>query len=135
MSKSTAPVVAATTAALKVPTVVANEIAAVEYAMDSNVMRSRPVVAINELGELVVCCKTTAKKHGWEVQGKLYVRTRSSTSKKAEAAPVVPAALTKLAADKHLVVKADTRKGERRAPAKKSLKATILANEVADLLK
>lgn len=128
MSKSTAPVVAATTAALKVPTVVANEIAAVEYAMDSNVMRSRPVVAINELGELVVCCKTTAKKHGWEVQGKLYVRVRSSASKKAEVAPAAPAPA--------MISKADTRKAERRAPtAKKSLKATILANEVADLLK
>ena len=50
--------------------------------MDSNVMRSRPVVAINELGELVVCCKTTAKKHGWEVQGKLYVRVRSSAARR-----------------------------------------------------
>lgn len=70
------------TAALKVPTVVEDEIAAVEYAMNSNIMRSRPVVAINELGGLVVCCKTTAKKHGWEVQGKLYARTRSGAVRK-----------------------------------------------------
>jgi hypothetical protein len=36
--------------------------------------RSRPVVALAG-DQMVVCCKKTAKKHGWEVQGKLYART------------------------------------------------------------
>lgn len=45
--------------------------------------RKRPVVAINEEGKLVVCCRRTAKKNGWEVQDVLYERNR----KAAEAAP------------------------------------------------
>jgi hypothetical protein len=46
--------------------------------------RKRPIVAINEEGKLVVCCRRTAKKNGWEVQDVLYER-----SKKAEA-PAAP---------------------------------------------
>lgn len=39
--------------------------------------RKRPVVAINEDGKLVVCCRRTAKKNGWEVQDVLYERNKA----------------------------------------------------------
>lgn len=42
-------------------------------------VRSRPVVALNDDGELVVCCRTTARKHGWELQGTLHQRQRKNT--------------------------------------------------------
>lgn len=38
--------------------------------------RKRPVVAINEEGKLVVCCRRTAKKNGWQVQDVLYERSK-----------------------------------------------------------
>lgn len=38
--------------------------------------RKRPIVAINEEGKLVVCCRRTAKKNGWEVQEVLYGKTK-----------------------------------------------------------
>lgn len=60
----------------KTPTIVKDETAAMDL-VASDTTRSRPVIAINGNGQLVVCCKTTAKKHGWEVQGKLYSRIRS----------------------------------------------------------
>lgn len=98
MSKATKTQIANTVAAVaaKQPTVVEDEAAALDYAYDTAVGRSRPVVAINEEGELVVCCKSTAKKHGWELQGKLYARVRTSKAKAsapaAAPAPVAPAA-------------------------------------------
>jgi hypothetical protein len=49
--------------------------------------RKRGVLAINEDGKLVVCCRRTAKKNGWEVQDVLYERTKATP--KVEAAPVV----------------------------------------------
>lgn len=49
--------------------------------------RKRPIVAINEEGKLVVCCRRTAKKNGWDIQEVLYERAKTV---KAEA-PVVPA--------------------------------------------
>lgn len=52
--------------------------------------RKRPIVAINEEGKLVVCCRRTAKKNGWDIQEVLYERTKTV---KAEA-PVVPAPKT-----------------------------------------
>lgn len=50
--------------------------------------RRRPVVAINEKGELVLCCRRTATKNGWEIEGTLFKRERTTkkdtaTSKKA----------------------------------------------------
>jgi nucleotidyltransferase/DNA polymerase involved in DNA repair len=53
--------------------------------------RKRPVIAINEEGKLVVCCRRTAKKNGWEVQDVLYERAR----KAAEAAPEPVKAIAK----------------------------------------
>ncbi|UOF78603.1 hypothetical protein [Bacteriophage sp.] len=39
--------------------------------------RKRPIVAINEEGKLVVCCRRTAKKNGWQIQDVLYERTKA----------------------------------------------------------
>lgn len=55
--------------------------------------RKRPIVAINEEGKLVVCCRRTAKKNGWDIQEVLYERAKTV---KAEA-PVVPADAAKTA--------------------------------------
>lgn len=49
--------------------------------------RKRPIVAINEDGHLVVCCRRTAKKNGWQVQDVLYERTKPA-AKVEESAPV-----------------------------------------------
>lgn len=40
--------------------------------------RKRPIVAINEDGKLVVCCRRTAKKNGWSIQEVLYERTKTA---------------------------------------------------------
>lgn len=45
---------------------------AADIALDG--VRRRPVVAINDDGQLVVCCKRTAQKHGWKLEGKLFTR-------------------------------------------------------------
>lgn len=37
--------------------------------------RKRGILAINEHGALVVCCRRTAKKNGWSVQEALYKKT------------------------------------------------------------
>lgn len=42
-------------------------------------VRRRPVVAINDEGNLVVCCRRTAAKNGWEIEGTLFRRDRKST--------------------------------------------------------
>jgi hypothetical protein len=84
MSKTTTPVVAATPAATShklAPTITskAKSVAAADG-------RKRPIVAINEDGKLVVCCRRTAKKNGWDIQEVLYERAKTV---KAEApAPV-----------------------------------------------
>ena len=56
--------------------------------------RKRPIVAINEEGKLVVCCRRTAKKNGWDIQEVLYERVKTV---KAEALAVVPASKVKKA--------------------------------------
>ena len=45
-------------------------------------IRQRPVVAINAEGKLVVCCRRTAKKHGWMVEGTLHQRKPSARTAK-----------------------------------------------------
>ena len=57
------------------PVVCKDETEAMNIALDG--IRRRPVVAINQDGNLVVCCRSTAKRNEWEVQGKLYQRDRS----------------------------------------------------------
>jgi hypothetical protein len=85
MSKTTTPVVAAPATSHKLaPTITSKAKAKSVAAADG---RKRPIVAINEEGKLVVCCRRTAKKNGWDIQEVLYERAKTV---KAEA-PVVPA--------------------------------------------
>lgn len=72
MSSKQAPVVVAASTKLA-PTIVTKS-KAVEVAVQDG--RKRPILAINEDGKLVVCCRRTAKKNGWEVQEALYGRTK-----------------------------------------------------------
>lgn len=67
------------------PVVCKNETEALNVALDG--VRRRPVVAINSDGNLVVCCRSTAKRNEWKVQGKLYQRNR--TAPKTEQAFVI----------------------------------------------
>lgn len=87
----------------KSPITVATPEAAMDAALDG--IRTRPIVAIDGEGNLVVCCRTTARKHGWEVQGKLYARARSGKNGgniqvSVPVAPVVAKAPKRRAADK-----------------------------------
>jgi hypothetical protein len=66
--------------------------------------RKRPVVAINDEGQLVVCCRRTAAKHGWKLEGTLHQRTRTAKPVKAETPAATPA---KPAAKKTTSKKAD----------------------------
>lgn len=50
--------------------------------------RKRPIVAINEDGHLVVCCRRTAKKNGWQVQDVLYERTKPAKTEAPAPEPV-----------------------------------------------
>jgi hypothetical protein len=83
MSKTTTPVAVATSHKLA-PTITSKAKAKTVAAQDG---RKRPIVAINEEGKLVVCCRRTAKKNGWDIQEVLYERTKTV---KVEA-PVAPA--------------------------------------------
>lgn len=73
--------------------------------------RKRPIVAINEDGHLVVCCRRTAKKNGWQVQDVLYERTKPAKAeapapepvKTAKKATVSKATKTKVKAAKEAV--------------------------------
>ena len=57
------------------PVVAKTEDAVMAAAFDG--VRRRPVVAINEAGELVVCCRRTATKNGWTLEGTLFARNRT----------------------------------------------------------
>lgn len=54
--------------------------------------RKRPIVAINEEGKLVVCCRRTAKKNGWQVQDVLYERSKPAKAEATTPEPVKAAA-------------------------------------------
>lgn len=85
MSKTITPVVAAPAATShKLAPTITSKAKAKSVAVADG--RKRPIVAINEEGKLVVCCRRTAKKNGWDIQEVLYERAKSV---KAEA-PVVP---------------------------------------------
>lgn len=60
----------------KLSPVVVNEANLGDAAFDG--VRRRPVVALNSEGQLVVCCRSTARRHGWEVQGALFKRNRAA---------------------------------------------------------
>jgi len=88
-TKQAAPVVAPAVVSHKLaPTVTSKAKAKSVAAADG---RKRPIVAINEEGKLVVCCRRTAKKNGWDIQEVLYERAK--TAKVKEAKKVVDAAL------------------------------------------
>lgn len=58
-------------------------------------VRRRPVVAINDNGETVVCCRRTAVNKGWKIQSSPYLRERPAPRKGKPAAeedfePVAP---------------------------------------------
>lgn len=57
------------------PVVCKNETQVGDAAFASS--RRRPVVAINENGDLVVCCRRTAKLHGWKIEGAMFQRKAS----------------------------------------------------------
>jgi hypothetical protein len=61
------------------PTICSNEDEIVETALDG--IRVRPVVAINENGESIVCCARTARKHGWTIEGTMFKRSAVSAPK------------------------------------------------------
>jgi hypothetical protein len=54
--------------------------------------RKRPIIAINEDGKLVVCCRRTAKKNGWQIHDVLYERSKTT---KAETPAPTPEASAK----------------------------------------
>lgn len=64
------------TATHKAPSVVASLEQAVAAAAEAG--RKRPILARNQAGELVACCRSTARKNGWEVVQKLYKRVRKA---------------------------------------------------------
>ena len=66
----------AATTARKAPTVVGSLGQAVAAAAEAG--RKRPVLARNQAGELVTCCRSTARKNGWDVVQKLYKRVRKT---------------------------------------------------------
>lgn len=84
MSKTTTVVAAPATAHKLAPTITSKAKAKSVAAADG---RKRPIVAINEEGKLVVCCRRTAKKNGWDIQEVLYERAKT-TKTEAPAAPV-----------------------------------------------
>lgn len=59
------------------PVIVKNAKSAATLAQQDG--RKRPIVAINEEGKLVVCCRRTAKKNSWQVQDILYERAKVVT--------------------------------------------------------
>lgn len=71
MYKTTTP---ATTTSHKLAPTVTSKAKAKSVAAANG--RKRPIVAINEEGKLVVCCRRTAKKNGWDIQEVLYERAK-----------------------------------------------------------
>lgn len=84
-TKQATPVVPAVVSHKLAPTITSKAKAKDVAAADG---RKRPIVAINEDGKLVVCCRRTAKKNGWNIQEVLYERAKAA---KAEAPAPAPA--------------------------------------------
>lgn len=74
-TKQSTPAAAAPQSHKLAPTVVSKAKVKSVAAADG---RKRPIVAINEDGKLVVCCRRTAKKNGWSIQEVLYERTKTA---------------------------------------------------------
>ena len=62
---------ARTAAQVHGPALVADETQAFNEAFDGR--RRRPVLAMNGK-QMVVCCSRTARKHGWEIVGRMFQR-------------------------------------------------------------
>lgn len=56
------------------PVLVKNHTEAADVAFDG--VRRRPVIAIDDDGKMVVCCRKTALKNGWKLEGSLHQRPR-----------------------------------------------------------
>lgn len=61
------------------PVTCKNETQVADAAFDG--VRRRPVVAIDDNGNLVVCCRRTAVKNGWKVEGTMFQRPRKDSVK------------------------------------------------------
>ena len=110
----------------KTPTVVRDETAAMDLVV-ATPERSRPVVAINGEGKLVVCCRTTAKKYEWEIQGKLYSRVRTGKRSAINTKGELVAEVAALAPEPRKVARraADAVAADRRASAKNVFNTTV----------
>lgn len=99
-----------------------------EVAFDG--VRRRPVVAIDDNGDLVVCCRRTATTHGWKLQGSLHTRSRVKVNAKGKLEVEAAPAPKRRAMDKKGQVSVS-------APAVKAIKATAakLDQDVDALLK
>ena len=73
------------------PVTYADPAEAFQAALDSG--RSRPAIAENELGEFVLCCRTTARKNGWIFHGRVYGNPSSKAMEAIEADPPKTAVL------------------------------------------
>lgn len=47
--------------------------------------RSRPIVARMQDGSTVVCCRSTARRHGWVVEGKAYAKPKAPKAEQRKA--------------------------------------------------
>lgn len=73
MAKAKQQATVTATGALR-PVMVKNHTEAADAAFDG--VRRRPVIAIDETGKMVVCCRKTALKNGWKLEGSLHQRPR-----------------------------------------------------------
>lgn len=119
------------------PTVCTNEAEVGEAAFDG--VRRRPILAINDEGELTVCCRRTARKHGWEIKGALFQRSRSGRKAATKAAQVVEdkkAKPAKLAINDqgNIVRKVERRATDKKTAATRPAGAVVLSPKVTEQL-
>jgi hypothetical protein len=115
------------------PVVAQNEDHIIETAFDGT--RRRPVVAINDEGKLVVCCRRTATKYGWKLEGALFARTKNGkvlVDNKGELAVEAPAqesSMNRRASDK-----APKRRASDKVEEKLSKVKQVIDAELKDIL-
>jgi len=84
MTKSNKPAAKNTTETGRLmPTVVESNTDIGDAAFASG--RKRGILAINNDGDLVVCCRATARIHGWKLEGSLHVRPSTAAVKEVKA--------------------------------------------------
>ena len=99
--------------------------------------RKRPIMAINEEGKLVVCCRRTAKKNGWQIQDVLYERSKPAKAEAPAPAPEpVKAAAKKPAISKATMSKATMSKATMSKATKDKVKAVkeFVDTQIDDIL-